>query len=928
MLSRRSLFPRFLVLMFALSALVALNGCERLRSVDSLYRDAEARYQKGQQKAAVIQLKAALQKDPKHGPSRLLSAKAYNDLGDFVSAETEARKALELGMNAAQSNLELMRSLVGQGQYQKALDVAQLTSGVTGEALAKVWVLRGDSQLGLLQLAAAKDSYTAAVQAAPTFFGGYLGQTRLAIANNDVIEAMRLIDIALQKSPQSVEALLIKGDLLAAQNKIEPAIAAYQEAIKAGPNLAAPHFRLANLYLALNKPDEVIQQVQAGQKVDPSNLEGRFLLARNDFQQKKFSEARTHIQAVLRGAPDHMPSLLLSGAISAALGETESAEKNLNRVISAIPSNGYARALLASTYLQKGQADLALETLAPVLQGDKPDARALAIAGQAYLAKGEVARATSMFEKARVENPENAAIRTQLGAARLVGGDSKQAIADLEAASAMDAQLVNADMVLIMNYLQHKEFDKALAAIDVLEKKQPASPIPMNLRGGVNLAKGDIPAARVNFEQALNKRSDFFPAVQNLVQLDLREKNMSAARKRYEDILAKDKQSVGALMGLAQLAALANNEKEYRDWLTKAAAAKPDAFEPRALLADEYLKQKKPQDALRLAKEAQSAKPDDARALALLARVQFAAGDKESGLQSYKKLVQQNPQLPSAQLGLGVAEAALNQTDSARTSLRKALQLQPSYYEAAVGLIALEMRQGRADDALKVAQDFQQQNPKLAAGFVLEGDVLAQQGKYDDAIQAMNKGQNVQVSGPVAIRIHQLQIAAKHPAEADNALLQWLKANPKDTAAHLYLAQSYQARKQNKAAIEQYEMVQKLFPEQVIALNNLALLYLQENDARALPSAEQAYKLRPDVAEVADTLGWILVEQGQVVRAVDVLRKAAIAAPENGEIGYHYAVALSKTGDKAGARKELNAILASGKAFPQQEQAKALLQQL
>jgi putative PEP-CTERM system TPR-repeat lipoprotein len=927
-MSNRRPLQRILAAMLILSLAFAFSACERFKSADSLYRDAEARYQKGEQKAVIIQLKSALQKDPKHGPARLLSAKAYNDVGDFVAAEKEANKALELGMNADQAGLELARALLGQGQFQKALDAAKVSPGMSGEALAKVQVVRGDAQIGLRQIPAAKQAYAAAVQAAPDYFGGYLGNARLAALGGDAAQATRQIDLVLQKAPQSVEGLLLKGDLLAAQGKPDPAIAAYQAAIKANPNSAAAHFRLANLYLAQNKPDEVLREVQAGQKAEPGNLEGQYFLARNDFQQKKYSDARAHIQAVLRGAPDHLPSILLAGAISAALGETESAEKNLKRVINAIPGNAYARTLLAATYLQKGQTDLALESLAPLLQTDKPDERALSLAGQAYLAKGEVARAAELFDKARLANPQSAIIRTQLGAARLAQGESAQAIADLEAASAMDAKQSNADMVLILNYLQHKDYDKALSAIAILEKKQPDSPVPLNLRGGIHLAKGDVAAARASFEQALAKKADYLPAVQNLIQLDLRDKNIAAARKRYEGVLAKDKQSVGAMLGLAQMAALEKNEKEYGEWLNKAVAAKPDAIEPRALLADFYLKQKRPQDALRLATEAQSANPDNARALELLARVQFAVGDKESGLLSYQKLVQQNPQSAPAHYGLGLAQAAVDHKEDARAAWRKALQLQPAFYEAAAALAALDLRATRTEDALKTARDFQRANPKLASGFVLESEILAQQRNYDAAIQDLNKAQSLQAQSVVAARIHQLQLAAKRPAEADSGLKQWLNAHPNDFPASLYLAESYMARKQNKAAIAQYETVLKAQPDNVLVLNNLASLYQQEKDARALATAEHAYKLKPDLGPVADTLGWILVEQGQLARAVEMLRKAATAAPKNNEIGYHYAVALAKSGDKAAARKQLETILSSGQAFPQQDQAKALLKQL
>jgi predicted Zn-dependent protease len=105
-------------------------------------------------------------------------------------------------------------------------------------------------------------------------------------------------------------------------------------------------------------------------------------------------------------------------------------------------------------------------------------------------------------------------------------------------------------------------------------------------------------------------------------------------------------------------------------------------------------------------------------------------------------------------------------------------------------------------------------------------------------------------------------------------------------------------------------------------------LYYQEKDPRALEVAEQVYKQQPNAAAIADTFGWILLEQGKTARGVEILQKAAELAPENPEISYHYAVALAKSGDKQKARQRLEALLAAGKNFPQQDQAKALLNQL
>jgi Tfp pilus assembly protein PilF len=77
-----------------------------------------------------------------------------------------------------------------------------------------------------------------------------------------------------------------------------------------------------------------------------------------------------------------------------------------------------------------------------------------------------------------------------------------------------------------------------------------------------------------------------------------------------------------------------------------------------------------------------------------------------------------------------------------------------------------------------------------------------------------------------------------------------------------------------------------------------------------------------------DTLGWILVEQGNTARGLPLLQSASTLAPEVADIRYHLALGLVKSGDKAKARKELEQLLATGKTFPDIEAARALLNQL
>ncbi|MGH7341706.1 MAG: tetratricopeptide repeat protein, partial [Candidatus Rokuibacteriota bacterium] len=99
-------------------------------------------------------------------------------------------------------------------------------------------------------------------------------------------------------------------------------------------------------------------------------------------------------------------------------------------------------------------------------------------------------------------------------------------------------------------------------------------------------------------------------------------------------------------------------------------------------------------------------------------------------------------------------------------------------------------------------------------------------------------------------------------------------------------------------------------------------------DPGALDHAEKAYRLAPDNAAVADTLGWILVERGDTKRGLELLGKATAAAPNALEIRLHYAKALARAGDKAGARRELELVRQGPDQSPLKAEAEALLKQL
>jgi putative PEP-CTERM system TPR-repeat lipoprotein len=509
-------------------------------------------------------------------------------------------------------------------------------------------------------------------------------------------------------------------------------------------------------------------------------------------------------------------------------------------------------------------------------------------------------------------------------------GETDRAFAALESAVELEQPgAYQADIVLIMSYMKQGNYDRALKAMSALEEKQPNNPLTYNLKAAIYVAKKDIATARKLFERALELQPTYVPAAMHLAQLDLQEKNPQLARRRLEAILEKDKSNVDALLGLAEMApGIGATREEQIGWLERARKASPASLQPHLILARLYIQAGEAKKALEVAQQAQAARPNNPLVLETLGTTQMAAGQKEQALTTYEKLVSVQPNSPLALYRLAEAQAANNNAAEAARTLKRVIALKPNFFDAQVALTNMEVQAGRFEDAKKLARQVQKQSPKSPLGFVLEGDILMAEKKFSLAAKAYEAAYRVTRSGLLAVKLHGAYTRAGAPQEGEARLAQWLKESPNDEIARLYSAEVSMKNARFQEAIQQYEWLQQKRPDDVVVLNNLAWAYHQVKDRRALETAERAYKVKAENPATADTLGWILVEQGNTKRGLEVLQKAVTAAPNAPEIRYHLAQAWLKAGDKSKAREELERLLSSDDKFPQQAEAQALLKQL
>lgn len=107
-----------------------------------------------------------------------------------------------------------------------------------------------------------------------------------------------------------------------------------------------------------------------------------------------------------------------------------------------------------------------------------------------------------------------------------------------------------------------------------------------------------------------------------------------------------------------------------------------------------------------------------------------------------------------------------------------------------------------------------------------------------------------------------------------------------------------QAAGKPEEAVAVYEEALKYNPNDVVTLNNLAYLLSDElkQHATALPYARKAVALKPDVANVVDTLGWIYVQMGTYDQGIAVLTTAVGLDDAPAECWYHLGEACRRAG--------------------------------
>lgn len=874
--------------------------------------DAQTALKKGDIGLAIIHLKNAVRAAPGNGAVRARLGMVLYQAGDAVSAERELRQARKGGAADALVLPALFQVMLSRGENQTLLDEFPASSASAGSATAPdILAARALAFQFLGRPAEAADAMDRALKLRRDA-RGLLIRARIAMQQGDGRAATGFVDEAIRMAPDKPEAMIFKVRLLLTSRQTAAALDLANQLVAKFPSNLQVQFSRIDVYLDLKQDAKAKAQVDAVLAKTPNVFLGVYYRALLMARAGDTKGAWDLAQTLPQNSMDAMPNTaIMIAQMAQKAGRISSADSILSRTVARNPGLLAARIQLAALRLDQNSANSALTLLEPIK--DSADPAVMELLARTY---------SDLYRK------EDAAVmREKLNAARKKAPPPPQAANPAPAIQdlARTASGQSTDPVVVMPYVraltQTGRYKEALAAVDALGSDPKQRAVALSYRGSILLLQGDTQGAQAAFNQAvtLEPRNKTVLSARAGYLMSLR--RYPEARRDLNAILALDAKDEPSLLRLAEISAREGDDRNTRQILARAIANGPQNPAPRGVLIRYLIARKDFKAALAAANDMIRAQPGNGDGLVFQGQILSALGQKKEAVASFRRLESLAPSAPEPKIYLSRALFETGDRAGAARMMDAAVKLRPADTNIKAAQVNLQLASGNRDAALASARNFQDTNPGSAADLLL-ADTLLQANRVDEASKVLSQSLATRPSTEVFSQLFRMAVRANDNKRAEELASKWLAGHRNDIAARLEYAGFLLKVERNAQAIAQYEIILKQEPRNSLAMNNLGWLLQTSDPNRAISLLTRAVQLSPDSPAVADSLGWIKIQQKKdIAGGLQQLDRAHRLLPDDGEITYHLAVALDANSNRAAARTLLKTLLASDAKFKSRPEA-------
>ena len=501
---KMSTFTRWVV-SFTLLLFLAIAGTGCTAKLKAAYHQKRANqyYAAGQFDQAEIEYKNVLKHAPQNARAWARLGLIYFDEGRIGGARPFLDRALQLDTNNFEVRLKLGTIYLNAGKAKDARDAAS-------------FVLDKDPRNAEAPILLAEASAST----------NEINETRLLLRKMAATGDTAPLEVAL-------------GTLSFRQRDLKTAETCFQAAAKLDPKFSDAYSALGNLYLAKQDVKQAEQAFKTAMDLAPSRLDKALLYAQFKILSDDPDAGKSLLQALVKKTPSYLPAWIALAQLAAVQKDYAGGVTLLGNVLSRDSKNLDALLLKARLEMQKGDTAQAIKDLEHMAQNFPNLPVVYYQLAEVQIANNEFDKAASNLNLALKLNPHYDDAMLLLAGIQIHNKNYDSAIASMQQLIHQPSQFFSAGILLARAYIGQDRSDNAIQVYRALEKAYPTNAqIPL-LIGTALVKQKKYAEARVEFVQARKLAPDSLPALEQLVDLDLVEKQYDTAQQRVQQLVGQ-----------------------------------------------------------------------------------------------------------------------------------------------------------------------------------------------------------------------------------------------------------------------------------------------------------------------------------------------------------------------------------------------------
>ncbi|MCP4524741.1 MAG: PEP-CTERM system TPR-repeat protein PrsT [Aestuariibacter sp.] len=901
-MKNRSLHRRVLIsaLVMGLSA-TSLTGCGQKTSEEHLL--AARQFIEAQDtESAILEFKNAIQKNPQDPNPRFELGQLYVNQGSYAAAEKELNRALELGYDVAEV-IPLLTLAYQETNAEVALsEIDHSVDGLTAVKRAEVSFYKLEALIKLEKKAEARQLIDEIRQLDTNSVFKGLALAYESMLDEQYEKTLTQVEALREQSPLNKNVLQLLARLNLYLEKPDQAIEAYQAYVKAYPEDAETSFILSALLMDNERYDDAEPLVDKLLTKSAGNPLLNQYKAVIEVRAGEFASALKHVETAIQGGRTDPLARLVGGYSAYQLKDYAAATRHLSMIASNLPKTHPALRMLADSLLYQGNNEEALDVLSRVDGDFSTDATLFSKAGYKLLQDGNVVDAQTMIERS-AELATTAEDLTRIGVLQLSLNDA-DGILNLEEAVKKAPEVSSGQQTLANAYIATKQFDKALGVAQEWKEKEPQNPEPWLTIAQVSILKNDFDAATKAIEAAESLDPQNIKAKLQRVSISLNQKKVDEGLSYLKQALDIEPTHQSALAMYYMIMKQAGKANEGIDYIKEIASRNPDSVTPNIVLARVLLSENRYEEGLSAINKVPQSYDVPMPYWDTKGRLLLANNKVNEAKELYSEWLKVSPNNKTATLGLVMILDVQNKFADALDVTKKFLEKRPDrQIDIVKSYLHAMLRQIREAEAILNKLTAEERMLPFVRG--VEARLQIYREDYADAVpNALAAYDEIPSTRNLLVIMAAYELTGNN--DKSFALLNtFLENNPDNLQARLLYAERM-IPKDRKGAITEYRKVVKDWPDNAIALNNLAFLELEEGMlSDAEKHARQALKVIPNAPEIADTLAQILVAQGEMEDAKEVYDGIVDDNVRSDEVFLNYVELLLKMDLKTLANRRL-----------------------